>query len=72
MTAALVTLMFLATAWIGIVVMAGSIEGRLARIDAALRGQEPADRLAMTVPVRARYSPRRERPVARPRLRAAA
>ena len=72
MTAALITIMFLASAWIAIVALAGTVEGRLGRIGAALRRHQPAARLAMTVPVRARYSPRRQRAVARSQLRAAA
>lgn len=73
MTAAFVTLVFLVSGWIAVVALAASLDGRLARIGAALRRHAPADRLAMNVPVRARYVARRPRAaVGRPRLRAAA
>lgn len=73
MTAALATIVFLVAGWIALVVIAGSLNGRLGRMSAALRRHQPADALAMSVPVRARYSPRRPRVATiRPHLRAAA
>jgi hypothetical protein len=73
MTAALVTLAFLVSGWIALIALAGSLEGRLLRIGAALRRHSPPDQLEMNVPVRARYVARRSRAaVGRPQLRAAA
>lgn len=73
MTAALATLAFLVALWLAVVVTARLLEGRLARIAGALRGNVAGAQLSMAVPVRARYLPRRQRPAALPpRLRAAA
>lgn len=73
MTAAFVTIAFLASALLAVVLIAGTIEARLGRIGAALRGRQSAGQLAMHVPVRARFAARRPRAaMARPQLRAAA
>lgn len=73
MTAALATAAFLSIAWLAMVAMAATFEGRSGRFRDALAGRAPR-RLA---PVAARFSlryplRRPQRAVMRPRLRAAA
>ena len=74
MIAAIATIVFLAAAWAAIVGIAGSLEGNLARVGAALLGETPA---LLTQSTAVRLSPRypqarSQRVRARPALRAAA
>ena len=74
MIAAIATIAFLAAAWAAIVAIAGSLEGNLARVNAALSGETPAFAPApVAVRVSQRYPAGRSHRVrARPAMRAAA
>ena len=60
MTAALATIVFLSAAWLAIVAIAGSIEGGLARIATALRGEARPEIIPLQLRVSARYQPVRQ------------
>lgn len=73
MTAALATAFFLSVAWLIVVAIAATLDGKVGRIGDALAGRVPPP----VAPVMARYSlryslRRSQRAVMRPRLRAAA
>lgn len=68
MTAALATIVFLSAAWFAIVAIAGSLEGGLARIASALRGEARPAIVPIQLRVSARYQPVRQ-PRARARVR---
>ena len=73
MIAALATAAFLTAAWVAIVSIAGSIEGSMAKIEAAFRGQPPLLTAAPALRVSQRYPQARpQRVQARPAMRAAA
>lgn len=77
MTAALATIIFLATAWMVVVLLARTVEDKWGAIAAALRGTSPASIELTVQSARARVSQRypAQRPMvarAQPRLRAAA
>jgi len=73
MTMALGTAFFLSIAWLTIVALAATFEGKLSRIRAALAGRPVETFPPLTVRTTSRYPQRRaQRPLSPPRLRAAA
>ena len=77
MTAAIATIVFLASAWAVVVLLARTVEENWTAIGAALRGEAPSERELPVVAVAARVSQRypSQRPMrarAHPQLRAAA
>lgn len=73
MTAALATAFFLSAAWLVIVALAATFEGKGSRIRDALAGRVPQPVSPVTARFSLRYPLRRpQRAVMRPRLRAAA
>ena len=73
MTFALATAFFLSIAWLTVVALAATFEGKVLRIGDALAGRTPQYIPPLTVRLSARYAPRRaQRPISQPRLRAAA
>ena len=73
MTFALATAFFLSIAWLTIVALAATFEGRTSRIADALAGRTSQVIPPLTVRLTSRYAPRRgQRPVTQPRMRAAA
>jgi hypothetical protein len=73
MTFAFASLVFLAAAWLSIVVLAGTFEEYAGKVRAALVGAPPAPVVAISLQMRHRYPTRRAiRTRARPELRAAA
>lgn len=63
MTAAMGTLVFLATLWLLVVVGAGVLEESGARIAAALKGKTPASMSPTFAPVRVRARTRLQQPM---------
>ena len=73
MTMALGTAFFLSIAWLTIVALASTIEGKASRIRAALAGRPSETFPPLTVRLTSRYPQRRgQRRLSPPRLRAAA
>ena len=73
MTFALATAFFLSIAWLTVVALAATFEGKASRIADALAGRAPTVIPPLTVRLTTRYAPRRtQRPLTQPRLRAAA
>lgn len=73
MTAALATATFLSIAWLAIVTIAATFEGRVGRFRDALAGRAPVRYAPVAARFSLRYPLRRpQRAVMRPRLRAAA
>ncbi|QIK96040.1 hypothetical protein G7076_05855 [Sphingomonas sp. HDW15A] len=73
MTMALGTVFFLSIAWLTVVAMAATLEGKASRIRAALAGRPVEAIPPLTIRLSSRYPQRRaQRSVSPPRLRAAA
>ena len=73
MTMALGTAFFLSIAWLTVVALAATIEGKLSRIRSALAGRTVESFPPLTVRLTSRYPQRRaQRRFSPPRLRAAA
>jgi hypothetical protein len=73
MTMALGTVVFLSIAWLTIVAIAATLEGKTSRIRSALAGRHAETFAPVTVRLTSRYPQRRsQRRLSPPRLRAAA
>lgn len=73
MTMAFGTAFFLSIAWLTVVVLAATLEGKISRIRSALAGRPHETIPPLTVRLSSRYPQRREqRKLSPPRLRAAA